>query len=170
MSNSSGLSWSCLCKRGYLCISASLYSFCQRCHLCFKHIIFPVFNSLSVSFLVLICSVSLHIYVNLIYLHFIVIYGLLCDFIHMFCTEATSRWISVSRSLFGFTPRTWRLCPCPLRQPPRASRLVVVPLAYNLLSFILTYTSTCPYGGPRPAHYCVATLVARCSVPHAALA
>ena len=46
-------------------------------------------NSLSVS--LDICSISLHIYVNLIYLHFIVIYGLLCDFINMFCTEATSR-------------------------------------------------------------------------------
>ena len=53
--------------------------------------IFSAFNSLSV--LLDICSVSLHIYVNLIYLHFIVIYGLLCDFINMFCTEATSRRI-----------------------------------------------------------------------------
>ena len=35
-------------------------------------------------------------------------------------------------------------------------------LAYNLLSFILTYTSTCPSGGPSLARICVATLVARC--------
>ena len=75
-----------------------------------KHIIFSPFNSLSVS--LDICSVSLHIYVNLIYLHFIVIYGLLCDFINMFCTEVTSRSISVLRPLSALSApssRTWRV-------------------------------------------------------------
>ena len=30
----------CLPQNRHLCISASLYSFCQRCHFCFKHINF----------------------------------------------------------------------------------------------------------------------------------
>ena len=71
-----------LSQKRHLCIAASLYSFCQRCHFCLKHIIFSAFNSLSVS--LDICSVSLHIYVNLINLHFIVICGLLCDFINRY--------------------------------------------------------------------------------------
>ena len=100
----------CLSQKRHLCIAASLYSFCQRCHICLKHIIFSAFNSLSVS--LDICSVSLHIYVNLIYRHFIVIYGLLCGFIDMFCTEATSRSISVLRPLSALSApssRTWRV-------------------------------------------------------------
>ena len=46
-----------------------------------------------------ICSVSLHIYVNLIYLHFIVIYGLLCDFINVLYRGNVTLNICVSSSL-----------------------------------------------------------------------
>ena len=115
----------CLSQKRHLCIAASLYSFCQRCHFCRKHIIFSAFNSSSFS--LDICSVSLHIYVNLIYLHFIVIYGLLCDFINMFCTEVTSRCISVLRSLSALSAlstRTWRVRSSVSRPAPHAGRLL----------------------------------------------
>ena len=80
----------------------------------------------SLSFSLDIYSVSLHIYVNLIYLHFIVIYGLLCDFINMFCTEVTSRCISVLRSLSALSAlstRTWRVRSSVSRPAPHAGRL-----------------------------------------------
>ena len=97
----------------------------------------------------------MHIYVNLIYLHFIVIYGLLCDFINMFCTEVTSRFnFRVTLSFCSLGSLDSHVACALFSQPSRASRRAVVSLAYNSLSFILAYTSTCPSGGPNLAPIC----------------
>ena len=158
----------CLSQKRHLCISESLYSFCQRCHFCCKHIIFSAFNSLSVS--LDICSVSLHIYVNLIYLHLIVICG--CYVILLICFVPRQRRVEYLCLVLFLRSRLSRLARgvCALQSAvPRLTPGGCFPC----IQFSILHPSLyiyVPFWRPSLAPICAATLVARCCVPHAALA